>query len=299
MILDKNLTRRNFFKYSSITALFLCRLSNKNNVINKLFIWDDYDEVICRKKIKLLVDDGAKSMAIGDAIVDVGKSFIGTDYVAGTLDKETNEKLVINLTGLDCVTFVENCLTLARCVKKGKTSFDDYKKELETIRYRDGRLDGYGSRLHYFCDWIYNNEQKGIVKNITSDIGGISYEKTINFMSSHTGSYKQLSDKTNLDNIITAEEAINSRNLYYIPKNKIHSVYDSLQNGDIIATTTKIEGLDVTHTGYVYKGDDGGTYFMHASSIKKQVIISNDQLEEYISQDPKKTGIMVARPLEV
>ncbi len=118
-------------------------------------------------------------------------------------------------------------------------------------------------------------------------------------MSSHTGSYKQLSDKTNLDNIITAEEAINSRNLYYIPKNKIHSVYDSLQNGDIIATTTKIEGLDVTHTGYVYKGDDGGTYFMHASSIKKQVIISNDQLEEYISQDPKKTGIMVARPLEV
>jgi hypothetical protein len=118
-------------------------------------------------------------------------------------------------------------------------------------------------------------------------------------MSTHTKSYKQLADKTNLDNILTAEEAINSRNLYYIPKNDIHKVYDLLHNGDIIATTTKIEGLDVTHTGYVYKGDDGGTYFMHASSIKKQVIISPEQLEDYIALDSKKTGIMVARPQEV
>lgn len=293
------ITRRNFFKAGALSALSLYGLSKGINNVFSSTLFDDFDEVLCRKKFKLFVDAGLKNRAIGDVIVEVGKSFIGTPYVAGTLDKNMDESLVINLTGLDCVTFVENSLTFARCIKKGKTTFDDYKKELEKIRYRDGMLDGYASRLHYFCDWIYNNEDKGIVKNITADIGGVRYDKKIDFMSTHVKSYKQLADKTNLNNILTAEEAINSRYYYYIPKNDIHKAYDSLQNGDIIATTTKIEGLDVTHTGYVYKGDDGGTYFMHASSIKKQVIISDNQLEDYIKDDPKKTGIMVARPQEV
>ena len=142
----------------------------------------------------------------------------------------------------------------------------------------------------------YNNEEKGIVKNITQDIGGVEYNKKINFMSTHTSSYKQLSDKSQIEDIKTAEEAINSRNYYYIPQKSIAKAYDLMQNGDIIATTTKIDGLDVTHTGYVYKGDDGGTYFLHASSKSKQVIISDNQLAGYIAEDSKKTGIMVARP---
>lgn len=295
---DNKLSRRNFFKASALSALSIYGLASGFRFNSMDFFLDDYDEMLCKKKFKLFVDAGLKDKSIGDVIGEVGKSFIGTDYVAGTLDKNMDEKLVIDLTGLDCVTFVENCLTFARCVKKGKTSFEDYKKELEKIRYRDGMLDGYSSRLHYFCDWIYNNEDKGIVKNITAEIGGVSYDKKIDFMTSHVKSYKQLGDKANLDNIRTAEEAINSRYMYYIPKNDIHKAYDSMQTGDIIATTTKIDGLDVTHTGYVYK-EGGGTYFMHASSVKKQVIISEMELEEYILSDSKKTGIMVARPQDV
>jgi hypothetical protein len=261
-------------------------------------LWDDYDEVICRKKFKLFIDDGLKSLPIGDAIGEIGKSFIGTDYVSGTLDKNMSESLVINLTGLDCVTFVENCLVFARCVKQGKTSFDDYKAELKKIRYREGMLDGYASRLHYFCDWIWDNEAKGIVKNITAEIGGVAYNKTIDFMTTHTKSYKQLSNGTELEGVKAAEEAINSRNYYYIPTKDISKSYDLMQTGDIIATTTSIGGLDVTHKGYVYK-EGGGTYFMHASSKSKQVIISPEELQSYVASDSKKTGIMVARPLEL
>ncbi len=127
------------------------------------------------------------------------------------------------------------------------------RSELENIRYRDGKIDGYASRLNYFCDWIYNNEDKGIVKNISADLGGVEYKKTINFMSSHRKSYKQLADNTEFEGIKACEEAINSRYYYYIPKKNISKIYDQLQNGDIIATTTTIEGLDVTHTGYVCK----------------------------------------------
>lgn len=291
------LSRRNFIKTSALSAIFLTSLPNALKSMNTSF-FDDYDEVLIKKKFKFLVDGGVKSMPIGDAISEVGKSFIDTDYVAGTLDNNMSENLVINLTGLDCVTFVENCLVFARCIKQGKTSFDDYKSELKKIRYRDGLIDGYASRLHYFCDWIYDNENKGIVKNITADIGGVEYNKKIDFMTSHTKSYKQLSSSSELDGIKTAEEAINSRNYYYIPTKKISNSYDLMQTGDIIATTTSISGLDVTHTGYVYK-ESGGTYFIHASSKSKKVIISPMELQEYVAGDSKKTGIMIARPLEV
>lgn len=290
-------TRRKFLKNTALTSLCLTGLPSlaKTNISS---FFDDYDEALCRKKFKLFVSDGLSSLPIGDAIVKIGESFEGTEYVAGTLDKNMSESLVINLTGLDCVTFVENCLTFARCIKQRKTGFDDYKAELKKIRYRGGSIDGYASRLHYFCDWITDNEEKGIVKNITAEIGGVEYSKKINFMSTHTGSYKQMADQDNINGIAAAEEAINSRYYYYIPKKDISSVYDSLQNGDIIATTTSIGGLDVTHTGYVAKGVDGGTYFLHASSKSKQVIMSTNQLASYVSEDSKKTGIMVARPLE-
>lgn len=291
------ITRRNFIKTSALSAIFLSSVPQAVKSMTNPF-WDDYDEVICKKKFKLLIDGDVKSMSIGDAIAEVGKSFIDTDYVAGTLDKNMSESLVINLTGLDCVTFVENCLVFARCIKQGKTSFDDYKAELKKVRYRDGKIDGYSSRLHYFCDWITNNEDKGIVKNITADIGGVSYNKNIDFMSTHTKSYKQLSNSSELDGIVAAENAINSRYYYYIPTKDISKSYDQMQTGDIIATTTSIGGLDVTHTGYVYK-ESGGTYFMHASSKSKRVIISGEELQEYVAGDSKKTGIMVARPMDV
>jgi Protein of unknown function (DUF1460) len=291
-------SRRRFIKNAAITSLFLTGLPSFVKA-DYLVFFDDYDEALCRKKFKLFIADGLSSLSMGDAIIEIGESFEGTEYVAGTLDKNMSESLVINLTGLDCVTFVENCLTFARCVKKGKTSFDDYKAELKKIRYRGGSIDGYSSRLHYFCDWITDNEEKGVVKNITAEIGGVEYNKKINFMSTHTGSYKQMNDESNIAKIAAAEEAINSRYYYYIPKNDISKVYDSLQNGDIIATTTSIGGLDVTHTGCVAKGADGGTYFLHASSKSKQVIMSSNQLADYVSEDSKRTGIMVARPLEV
>lgn len=291
------LTRRKFLKIAGISPLFLMMLNKFPTVFSNILFFDD-DEKLFNEKIRYLQMQDIGSSPVGLIVRFVGNTFLGIQYVANTLENNDTEQLVINLRGFDCVTFVENCLTFARCIKKNKITFGDFKNELEYIRYRDGKLDGYASRLNYFCDWIYNNEQKGIVKDITREIGGKSYTKTINFMSKHSKSYKQLSDKTELEGIIACEEAINSRDYFYIPKKSISGVYDKLQMGDIIATTTTIDGLDVTHTGYVYKDDDGGVYFMHASSKYGEVIISKNSLADYISEDSKKTGIMVARPQE-
>jgi hypothetical protein len=275
-------------------------LTRKGYSLNKFIKFnDDYEIKKCKEKLASL-DISYKDSLINEVISYVGQSFIGIPYVAGTLDENTrNEELVIKVTGLDCVTFVENTLVMSRLIKKGDKSFDAYKKELQLIRYRDGVIDGYPSRLHYFFDWIYDNQNKGVVEDITKSIGGKEYNKTINFMTTHLDSYKQIKNNSDfVERMKTVEDNINQRQLYYIPKNSVDKYYDAMKTGDIIATTTEISGLDVSHTGYIYK-DDYGTYFLHASLSKKQVIISDVELKEYLNNDKKKTGIMIARPLEL
>jgi len=259
---------------------------------------DDYEEMKCRKKLNSF-DASLKDLPINEVIAEVGKSFTGTPYVAGTLDEYPNtEELVINITGLDCVTFVENALIFSRLIKSGKTDFDNYKKELELIRYRGGKNSGYSSRLHYFTDWIYDNEKKGIVKDITSDLGGVNIGKNIDFMTSHRNSYKQLQDNNNLmEEMHEVENNINSREIFYITVENISSVYDKLRTGDIVGITTSIGGLDIAHTGFVYK-EGGNTYLMHASLKNKKVEISASELQDYIMGNSKQTGIVVARVLE-
>ncbi|MDZ4711443.1 MAG: DUF1460 domain-containing protein [bacterium] len=271
---------------------------NINDLTNLTNPIDDYEKMKCSKKLKSF-DASLKELPINELIAEVGKTFIGTPYVAGTLDENPNsEELVINITGLDCVTFVENALIFSRLIKSGKTDIEDYKAELEKIRYRDGQNSGYPSRLHYFSDWIYDNEQKGIVKDITKDIGGVLYGKTINFMSGHRNSYKQLADDNNYSLIGDTENKINTRDIYYIPVEDIPGVYDKLQTGDIVGITSRIDGLDVAHTGYVYK-ENGKTYLLNASLKDKQVEISPMELQDYILGNKKQGGIIVARVLDV
>jgi hypothetical protein len=260
---------------------------------------DDYEERQCDKILKSF-DASLKELPLNEIIAGIGKSFIKTEYVAGSLDEDPGrERLVIKVTGFDCVTFVENVLVMSRLLKKGDTDLDAYKKELEFIRYRNGLNDGYTSRLHYFTDWISENEQKGVVKDITEVIGGVPYNKKINFMSTHPSAYKQLaSDNQKVNEISNIENIISSRQIFYIPEQKISSIYDKLQTGDIIGITTSIDGLDIAHTGFVYK-ENGKAYLLHASLKNKQVEISKAALQDYITGNAKQTGIVVARVLEI
>ncbi|MBP9191564.1 MAG: DUF1460 domain-containing protein [Ignavibacteria bacterium] len=267
--------------------------------MDKTDIADDYEKMKCNKKIKSF-DASLKSLPLNELIIEVGKSFIGTPYVGGTLDENPNtEEVVIRITGLDCVTFVENALTFSIMIKEGKNTIEDYREVLERVRYRDGKNTGYPSRLHYFSDWIYDNQQKGLVKDITKEIGGIPYNKTIDFMTTHTNSYKQLADDPGAVNaMIDVENNINNREICYIPKEDISLIYDKLENGDIIGITSTIEGLDVAHTGYVYK-ENGTAYLLNASLKDKQVEISPMDLQDYLMGNSKQGGIIVARVADI
>ena len=292
------MNRLNLLLSSLLSILFSFFLLFSNVGVDYITSFSDDDERrACEEKFASF-DASLKDKPIDEIIADVGLSFLGTEYVAGTLDENPDEEvLVIKIKGLDCVTFVENALVISRLIKKGKTDIEDFENELEFIRYRDGNNTGYTSRLHYFTDWIYDNEGKGVVKDITYDIGGILYNKNINFMTTHTKSYKQLYGKSkNISKMKEVESDMNEREMFYIPKSKVDNYYDLLKTGDIIATTTDISGLDVTHTGFIYK-ENGNTYFLHASSTENEVVISSEQLKQYLQNNKKQTGVIVARPL--
>jgi hypothetical protein len=261
-------------------------------------IYSEKDVEICNSKFELAVDKNLADKPINEIISEIGRSFLNTEYEAFTLEQEGKEQLVVHLTGLDCTTFLENTLTLSRCVKKQKTSFEDYQNELTFIRYRDGKLNGYPSRLHYFSDWIFNNSQKGIIKDVTKEIGGKPIKFNVYFMSKNPDKYKKLTESPEFIPLIAEQEKeINKRKYYYIPKEKVSAIEDKIQNGDLIAITTNLPGLDIGHVGIAVKESDGRIHFLHAPLSGSKVQISEKPLPEYLAAIKKHTGIIVLRVL--
>ncbi|UCC39887.1 MAG: DUF1460 domain-containing protein, partial [Candidatus Aminicenantes bacterium] len=229
--------------------------------------------------------------------VRTGEGVGGSDRVA--IEGEGPEICRIDLTGLDCVTFFENVLCIARIIKKRKTTFDDFKAEVTFTRYRGGMLTDYTSRLHYTSDWIYDNEKKKVVKNITKDIGGEKHPVKIFFMSKNPHFYQALNEFPEfIETMAKIEREISSRQHWYIPRGKVEEAQKSIQTGDIIALATKKEGLDFAHTGLAYKNARGKLRLLHASQNEGEVILDKE-LFEYLRLANTHPGIAVARPLEV
>lgn len=259
---------------------------------------EDSDEKICLKIFDYAGSLNLQNAPIGSVIVKMSKSFIGANYSANTLETSGSEELIINLHVFDCVTLYENALALARCIKKNKMSFDDFKKELQFIRYRNGIINEYPSRLHYTTDYFFDNEKKGVLKDITKEIGGVPYNKIINYMSTHLESYPHLKEKEDfLTKIKLIEEDINSRQIYHIPKNQTQKLSSKIKDGDIFGITTSIEGIDCSHTGIaVWVGKK--LHMAHAPAPGKKVEITKLPLSDYLKKNKKSIGIIVTRPLE-
>lgn len=224
--------------------------------------------------------------------------FLGTPYVAHTLEVTDEEKLVVNLRELDCVTFLETVIALTNTVRSGKHDFDEFIRQLECIRYRDGHRDGYASRLHYTSDWLYNHEKNGLLQNISCELGGTRESKMINFMTSHRDAYRQLKNNdTLLEEMRALEESMRDRGGFcYLPKDKIQATASNIPHMAILAFTTRIEGLDTTHVGFAFWRDDNLT-FIHASSSRGEVVVDHNSLSDYCAAHASCVGVIVARML--
>ncbi len=252
--------------------------------------------VLAQSSIQKLFDQKMQLPEHGEPgleMLRMSESFLGTPYIAHSLEINATEKLVCKLDGLDCTTLVENAVALI-VAKEQDHSYDSYRNELKKLRYRNGVIEGYPSRLHYVLDWMYENEKRGRLQNITASIGGIPFEKEINFMSNHADLYPALTPTEVWKKIKKQEEIINNRKHTYIPKAEIMRVEALLKNGDIVAFTSTVEGLDCNHMGVISKMGSRA-YLIHASLTDKKVILSKVPLAEYTASVAKHSGIIVAR----
>jgi len=235
---------------------------------------------------------------IDSAMIQSALYLLETPYIAGTLERTENEELVANLHETDCMVFVETCLALSRTIQSPSPDWDSFTQELQQIRYRNGVINGYVSRLHYTTDWIFDNAGKGIFEDVTYALGGRKFKPNVYFMSENPQKYTHLAnDSIAVQQMALIEKAINARNNYwYIPKKEIAQRQSLIKNGDIICFTTSISGLDISHLGIAYWNKRQLT-FIHASSSAKKVIVNPQSLIDYCSMIQTCTGIMVLRPV--
>lgn len=282
------MNRKAFFLFL-LSSACLCGIAQMKPV-GTLYCTDE-DRAIYDQYVKAM--EAKKSLSTGDLMVETARFFLGRPYVASTLE-HVPEGVVVNLREMDCMTLVETTVALVRSLRPEHPSFSDFADML-LIRYRNRDCLDYTSRLHYTTDWIYENERRGVVKDVTREIGGRPLFVNLSFMSTHPDSYKQLKDHPEyVQKIAALEKEISARSHYYIPTNDIHACASGIENGDIVCFVTTVNGLDVSHVGIIQK-EGNRLSFIHASTSAKQVIVNKEPLQEYVQSIKRNSGIIVVR----
>lgn len=263
-------------------------------------------DIVCqqsdRQKIETLLKDASKMPASTNWMMHFARQFFDVPYVGGTLDKDKEERLIVNLRELDCTTYVETVLALAMCARNGETTFNDYCHHLCDVRYIDGKV-AYVNRQHYFTVWIEDNISQGIVSRV-EDKSAFTATQTlhVDYMTTHVSSYKMLSaHKEWLPGIRKMEQQMKGRKYKYIPKSALKPTAQNnsklrkiIKDGDIIAILTSKKGLDTTHIGIASWHKDG-LHLINASSIHKKVVDEPMTFYDYMQRHPSQIGIRVVR----
>lgn len=235
-----------------------------------------------------------RELPMSELVIKVAKHFLGTPYVAGTLEIEP-ERLTVNTRETDCILFVEMCLAMSLTAKDAEPTFEKYVDNLRRLRYRNGKVDGYASRLHYTSEWIIQGETRGIFHEMSRQCGGSVLDQKFNFMSNHPASYKQLKDNPKaVAKIRIAEQNLETWDYWYIPKADLPRCIKNIKTGDIIGFNSSTPGLDIAHVAYAYWEGDTLT-FIHASMSDKKVVINKTPLVEYTNGIKGHNGLRVVR----
>jgi hypothetical protein len=243
---------------------------------------------------------------LGRAAARVGELALGTPYVANTLEVylraggsvPSTEPLTVSLTKFDCVTLVESSLALARLARaRGTPSWEGFAREIERMRYRGGTRGDYTTRLHYFSEWIADGEHRGLVRDLGGELGGVTDDRPLRFMTEHRKSYVALADDRRFEAIAAMERRLDGQPRRVVPTASIAQVSDRIQTGDVLAFATSIPGLDVSHTAMAYRDRAGVLRVLHAPLSGGTVEVSKRTLPEYVAAIKRSTGILVARPL--
>ena len=206
-------------------------------------------------------------------MVSISRHFLGIPYQANTLigGATVPEKLVLNLAGMDCFTFLDYVVALATA-----SGIDSLPQHLCRIRYKSG-IVAYTERNHFLTQWVENNSH---LFGTQQRSGGIYRTKHLNQKSEESLWLEGL--------------PVLAREINFVPRDSLGlEFYGALQSGDILGFYTGLAGLDVTHVGLVVL-EKGKPMLRHASSRRKKVV--DEDLVSYLAENKKPDGIIVIRP---
>lgn len=235
--------------------------------------------------------------SVPELMIIVAKQMLGTEYVAGTLEK-VPEQLVVSLTQTDCILFVESCLAMALNAKKGIFHPDSLCATIQSLRYRDGKVDGFASRIHYTSEWIRQGEARGIFREITDVLSGDNLSgQRFSYMSEHSDAYRQLKgNPAEVARIAQMEASLNQHTDYFvIPKEAVSKMEHLLKDGDILGFNSTVKGLDIAHVALVYHKENGQVGFIHASQADGKVVIDEKSIADYVNSSKSNNGIRIVR----
>jgi len=246
-----------------------------------------------------------KALPIGERTAAVGQALVGTRYKHFTLEIDNRiESPSVNFNGVDCWTFFEIALGFARMLNEPESNWTPERmlSYIEQDRYRGGQCTGeYLSRLHYLEDWLYDNDRRGLIEDLTRDLGGRSVPHSAREMSAGWRHYRYLAANRSLLGPLARMEAnVSSRPLYEIPKSRVAGVESKLRSGDIIGVISRDRrGLYSTaHVGLALRTSDGVLHFMHASAPNNYGrVVIDSRLSDYLYRYRTDSGILVARPV--
>ena len=281
-----------------ITCTFVLQMKAQSTVPQ----YTPEDSIRVMNLLQSAEKDAANDTTAGQTMLRIGRAIekMNIPYVAHTLEPNDQERLIINLRELDCTTFVESAMALTLCVRSGRTTFDDYCRILQKIRYWQGRAPQYIRRLHYFTSWIEDNTTMDLVKELQTPNPPFTAVQTVqaHYMTQHVDKYRMLTvNPQDVPMIREMEKRIEGKKYRYIPKQQLYNnrqLRNTIHDGDIIVIITNIKGLDTQHIGIAAWHADG-LHLLNASSIHHRVIEEPMTLRQYLYKHPTMPGIRIVR----
>ncbi len=245
------------------------------------------------------------ALPVGARVAQFGQALRGTKYVAWTLEIDDRvESPSANFNGLDCWTFFEIAVGLARMIVRRQRSYapSDLLRQIEWTRYRGGVCRGqYLDRIHYLDEWFTDNAARNNIRNVTRQTGPVTRltGRGNDEMSLNPKLYRYLRANPAL---VPAMRQIESRleqvPFDYISKQHVAACEPRIQSGDIIGIVTNRPHVFCSHVGLALRSGDGSCRLMHASATYKKVVVDKT-IHEYLNAIKSHAGIIVGRPREV
>ncbi len=295
-----NMTEMKKYRWMKVIALsfIIYQLSFIDAVAQERCHYEAADSILVEQ---LLADSAARQAGVGQDVLYFARKFLGLPYVAHTLELfPDDERLVLNTRELDCTTFVDVVVALTLCSRRGETTFRQFVHQLHMQRYWNGVCDGYPSRIHYFSDWMRDNSRLGFVTEVQFATQPFTAVQTVkvNYMTKHPQSYVSLTRHPEYIRVIAEQEKdLTGRKFRYIPTAQLGDspvLRNTVKDGDIIAITSLVPGLDIAHLGIAVWHNDG-LHMIDASSKHMKVVEESITMKQYLQKRKNADGIRIVR----